>query len=91
MAWQNPKINWEAANVVTKDDFNRIEGNIQELQEVKVTKEAGKRLMTDAEGTKLAGIQAGAQVNAVTSVTGKTGAVTLVKGDVGLGVLGTTL
>ena len=28
MAWQNPKINWEAANVVTKDDFNRIEGRL---------------------------------------------------------------
>src|SRR5690606_9849390 len=32
-----------------------------------------------------AGIQAGAQVNTVTSVSGKTGVVTLAKGDVGLG------
>lgn len=34
--------------------------------------------------TKLDGIQAGAQVNSVTSVAGKTGAVSLVKSDVGL-------
>lgn len=40
---------------------------------------------TATEKTKLAGIQAGAQVNVVTSVAGKTGAVTLVNGDVGLG------
>lgn len=42
-------------------------------------------LMSPADKTKLDGIQTGAQVNAVTSVAGKTGAVTLVKGDVGLG------
>ena len=35
--------------------------------------------------SKLAGIEAGAQVNTVTSVAGYTGAVTLAKGDVGLG------
>ena len=39
---------------------------------------------TPAEKAKLAGIQAGAQVNAVTSVSGRVGAVTLAKGDVGL-------
>ena len=38
-----------------------------------------------ADVTKLAGIAAGAQVNTVDSVAGKTGVVTLVKGDVGLG------
>ncbi len=38
--------------------------------------------MTAADKTKLDGIQAGAQVNAVTSVAGKTGAVTLAIGDV---------
>ena len=41
--------------------------------------------MTSAYAAKLDGIAAGAQVNTVTSVAGKTGAVTLVKGDVGLG------
>lgn len=40
---------------------------------------------TTADETKLDGIQAGAQVNSVTSVAGKTGAVTLAKADVGLG------
>ena len=40
---------------------------------------------SQTEKTKLSGIATGAQVNTVTSVAGKTGAVTLVKGDVGLG------
>lgn len=39
---------------------------------------------TASEKTKLAGIAAGAQANAVSSVAGKAGAVTLVKADVGL-------
>lgn len=42
-------------------------------------------VMSSADKTKLDGIATGAQVNAVTSVAGKTGVVTLVKGDVGLG------
>ena len=37
MAWQTPKTNWQAADVVSKDDFNRIEGNIQHLQDTKET------------------------------------------------------
>lgn len=52
-------------------------------------KVAGKGLSTEhytsAEKLKLAGITAGAQPNAVTSVAGRTGAVTVAKGDVGLG------
>ena len=40
---------------------------------------------TAAEKTKLSGVEAGAQVNAVTSVAGKTGSVSLEKADVGLG------
>lgn len=40
---------------------------------------------TTADEMKLDGIAAGAQVNTVTSVAGKTGVVTLAKGDVGLG------
>lgn len=35
----------------------------------KVDKEAGKQLMTSAESTKLAGIEAGAQVNMIESIT----------------------
>lgn len=36
MAWQTPKTNWQAADVVSKDDFNRIEGNAQYLKDTKV-------------------------------------------------------
>ncbi len=39
---------------------------------------------TTAQETKLSGIEAGAQVNTVTSVAGKAGAVVLAKADVGL-------
>jgi hypothetical protein len=60
-------------------------GELDELLAGKVDKVAGQSLMTDAERAKLDGIQAGAQVNSVTSVAGKTGAVSLAKGDVGLG------
>lgn len=49
-----------------------------------ITETAAKKIMTSAERSKLSGIQSGAQVNAVTSVAGKTGAVTLAKADVGL-------
>jgi hypothetical protein len=41
--------------------------------------------MTAADKTKMDGVEAGAQVNTVTSVAGKTGVVTLAKADVGLG------
>lgn len=54
----------------------------------KVDKVSGKGISTEdyttTEKNKLAGIAAGAQVNAVTSVAGRTGAVTLAKADVGL-------
>ena len=56
--------------------------------EGKVDKVAGKQLSsedyTSLEKSKLAGIESGAQVNTVNSVSGKTGAVTLTKSDVGL-------
>ena len=46
--------------------------------------------LSAADKTKLDGIEAGAQVNAVTSVAGKTGAVTIVSADVsGLGSMAT--
>ena len=51
---------------------------------------AGLSAIDSAAANKLAGVQAGAQVNTVTSVAGKTGAVTIVAGDVsGLGALAT--
>lgn len=58
------------------------------LQASKVTKIDGMGLsatdFSQEEKTKLNGIQPGAQVNAVTSVAGRTGSVTLTKSDVGL-------
>jgi hypothetical protein len=42
-------------------------------------------LMSSSDKSKLDGIASGAQVNAVACVAGKTGAVSLAKGDVGLG------
>ena len=55
----------------------------------KVDKVSGMGLssndFTTTEKDKLSGIQAGAQVNAVTTVAGRTGAVVLTKADVGLG------
>jgi hypothetical protein len=30
--WQNPKTNWQAADIVHPSDFNRIEGNIQSIE-----------------------------------------------------------
>lgn len=55
----------------------------------KVDKESGKGLSsndyTTTEKNKLAGIEAGAQKNAVSSVNSKTGAVTLTKADLSLG------
>lgn len=51
---------------------------------------AGLSAIDSAAASKLAGIAAGAQVNTVTSVAGKTGAVAIVAGDVsGLGALAT--
>lgn len=47
-------------------------------------------LMSSTDKSKLDGVQAGAQKNAVTSVAGKTGAVALTKGDVGLGSVDNT-
>jgi hypothetical protein len=70
-------------------DLNENADIIDAALQGKVDKEAGKGLseanFTASEKSKLAGIQAGAQPNAVTSVAGKTGAVTLDKTNVGLG------
>jgi hypothetical protein len=47
-------------------------------------------MMSAADKSKLDGVAAGAQVNTVTSVAGKTGVVTLAKADVGLGSVDNT-
>ncbi|MEB2870304.1 hypothetical protein [Pseudomonas rhizosphaerae] len=65
-----------------------IAADIKSLTSGKVDKVNGKGLSandyTTTEKNKLSGIAEGAQVNSVTSVAGRTGAVTLAKGDVGL-------
>lgn len=72
----------DLSNYFTKSEINTLVNK-------KVDKVSGKGLSTNdftaALLTKLNGIAAGAQVNTVTSVAGKTGVISLVKGDVGLG------
>lgn len=64
---------------------------VQPGDDVSTLAETGAaKIMTAAERTKLAGVEAGAQVNTVTSVAGKTGAVALAKADVGLGSVDNT-
>lgn len=52
MAWQTPKTNWQAADVVSKDDFNRIEGNIQELENTKETPAGAQTKVNTHAGSK---------------------------------------
>lgn len=76
-------------NTVNDTGIKHIWDKVTTALSGKVDKVSGKGLSTNdyttAEKEKLSGIEAGAQVNAVTSVAGKTGAVTLDKADVGLG------
>ena len=77
------------ANVDNTSDLNKpISTATQTALNLKIDKVAGKQLSTEdyttAEKTKLSGIESGAQVNTVTSVANKTGAVSLTKSDVGL-------
>lgn len=74
------------------------EGNtktVKELDDTKVDEVAGKGLSTEdyttAEKDKLAGIESNAQRNTVTSVNGKTGAVSLNPSDVGAVPTGRTI
>ena len=76
-------------NVDNTSDANKPVSTVQQAAlDLKVDKVAGLGLSensyTNAEKSKLAGIAAGAQINSVTSVAGRTGAVVLAKTDVGL-------
>ena len=62
------------------DNSNKINNLSAEVDEHKADTATH---MTPTEKSKLAGIAAGAQVNTVTSVNGKTGAVSLAPSDVG--------
>lgn len=80
---QQDAVNWGS---IGGDIINQTD--LQLALAGKVDVEAGKGLSTNdyttAEKNKLAGIEAGAQVNDVDSVNGYTGAVVLNKSDVGL-------
>lgn len=71
----------------TPSVLDGVTENVQSQIDNKVNKVTGKGLSTEdyttTEKTKLSGIEEGAQRNTVTSVAGKTGAVTLAASDVG--------
>ena len=71
----------------TPSVLDDVTENVQSQIDNKVNKVTGKGLSTEdyttTEKTKLSGIEEGAQKNTVTSVAGKTGAVTLAASDVG--------
>ena len=71
----------------TPSALDGVTENVQTQIDNKVDKVTGKGLSTEdyttVEKTKLSGIEEGAQKNTVTSVAGKTGAVTLAASDVG--------
>ena len=79
-------------NTIDDNGLKKVWDMVMDRLGLKVDKEAGKGLSTNdyttTEKNKLAGIASGAEVNTVTSVAGKTGAVTLDKSDVGLGNVG---
>ena len=87
-----------AEDFLLKSEHDEYAGTIAtaltDLDSRKVDKESGKGLSTNdyttAEKQKLAGIEAGAQKNTVTSVAGKTGDVSIGKEDVGLGKVDNT-
>jgi len=75
--WDDPDV---AAGVAT---VNGQTGTVV-LDQDDIADGTTAKQYTATEKTKLAGIASGAQVNTVSSVAGKTGAVTLAKADVGL-------
>lgn len=82
-----PNLNLKKPELTDTVNVNDLNDNADildtEVAKLASTTEAGR--MSAADKTKLNGIATGAQVNTVTSVAGKTGAVVVTKGDVGLG------
>ena len=81
-AKHSPSIIEQDANNRFVTDTEKSAWNAKASTAIATTSSNG--LMSSADKTKLNGIAAGAEVNAVKSVAGKTGAVTLTKADVGL-------
>ena len=52
MAWQNPKTDWKAGDIPTASDFNRIEGNIEELENTKETPAGAQAKVNTHAGSK---------------------------------------
>jgi len=87
--WKNIPIGEEGSvsgQVIAIDSLpkDRVQGLVDLESEFNSHKADHEKHFTIAEKNKLSGIQAGAQVNTITSVAGKAGAVTLTKVDVGL-------
>lgn len=80
---------WNSAASHVSDAIKHITAAERTLWNAKASTDTATNavngLMSSTDKTKLDGIAAGAQVNAVTSVAGRTGAIALVKADVGLG------
>ena len=72
------RLHWvESETPLSADNMNNIEDGIEELQAQKVDKASGKGLYPDADKTKLAGIEAGAEVNQNAFSNVKVGSTTL--------------
>ena len=83
------RIEGNTLDLYTNKEDKSIVSTLATLVGTKVDKITGKGLSesdyTTVEKAKLGGIAIGAQVNAVTTVAGRTGAVVVAKADVGLG------
>ena len=83
------RIEGNTLDLYTNKEDKSVVSTLATLVGTKVDKITGKGLSesdyTTVEKTKLSGIATNAQVNAVTTVAGRTGAVVVAKADVGLG------
>ncbi|HHV02291.1 MAG TPA: hypothetical protein GXX64_00015, partial [Bacteroidales bacterium] len=70
MSWQNPKTDWKAGDVPVASDFNRIEGNIQELENTKETPAGAQAKAEAAAGAVQAELDVHLAEKATTSKTG---------------------
>ena len=71
-------------SIYTGEEIDAAVGNAKTAADLKTAYEsnADTNAFTDAEKNKLSGIESGAEVNAVDSVNGETGAVVLTTGDI---------